>query len=453
MLTIAGNVMKKIQMIAEIINIGDELLIGQVVNTNASWMAERLNSIGIKVRQILAISDSREHIVQTIDEAFRNADVLILTGGLGPTKDDITKLTLAEYFNSPLITHEPTLRDVEEFFRMRARPITEINRRQAEIPACCEALSNSQGTAPGMWFEKEGKILVSLPGVPFEMKALMDEHVLPRLAGRINGDVIIHKTVMTQGVGESFLADLIAAWEDALPANIRLAYLPQPGIVRLRLTASGNGRMEVESALQQQLDKLLQIIPDYVFGFDNITLEEVVGTMLRQDNETLCTAESCTGGYLAHLITRVPGSSDYFRGSMIVYSNELKTKLLGVDPGLIQTHGAVSREVVEAMATEARKYLGCTYALATSGIAGPLGGSPEKPVGTVWIALATPDEVLSKKFLFGNNRERNIHISALSALNMLRLKLLDLQRKGMQGQKQDRKICTPKAQGKSQDGG
>lgn len=408
-------------MIAELINIGDELLIGQVVNTNASWLAERLNSIGIRVRQILAISDAREHIIQAIDDSFKSADVLILTGGLGPTKDDITKLTLAEYYKSPLITHAPTLKDVEEFFRLRGRPVTEINRRQADIPACCEPLSNSQGTAPGMWFESEGKILASLPGVPFEMKALMEDHVLPRLAARINGDVIIHKTIMTQGIGESMLADLIAGWEDALPANIRLAYLPQPGIVRLRLTAAGNFRESVESALKQQIEALLNIIPDYVFGYDNATLEEVVGNMLRQENKTLCIAESCTGGYLAHLVTRVPGSSDYFRGAIIAYSNELKTKILDVDSGLIHKHGAVSREVVEVMAQEARQRLGCTYALATSGIAGPAGGTPEKPVGTVWIALATPDSVISKKFLFGNNRERNIHITALSALNMLRL--------------------------------
>lgn len=408
-------------MIADIVNIGDELLIGQVINTNASWIAERLNSIGIRVRKITAIADNGNHIKCAIDEAFRFSDLVILTGGLGPTKDDITKHVLAEYYKSQLVMHEPTLEQVEQFFKLRGRAITELNRRQAEIPECCEPLSNSSGTAPGMWFEKEGKILVSIPGVPFEMQALMEDHILPRLASRINGDIIIHKTVLTQGVGESFLADLIAEWEDALPASIRLAYLPQPGIVRLRLTATGNDREMVEQAINQQLESLMKLIPGYVFGFDGDTLEGLIGKMLINLPATICTAESCTGGYLAHLITRVPGSSKYFKGSVVAYSNELKTKLLGIDPVMIKKYGAVSREVVEAMATSARKLLNCTYALAVSGIAGTGGGSDEKPVGTVWIALAGPEGVNTKRFLFGNNRERNIHITALTALNMLRL--------------------------------
>jgi nicotinamide-nucleotide amidase len=410
-------------MIADIINIGDELLIGQVINTNASWMAERLNSIGIKVRQITAIADNGDHIKSAIDEAFRFSELLILTGGLGPTRDDITKHVLAEYYKSQMVMHQPTLEQVEQFFKLRGRPITDLNRRQAEIPECCEPLSNSSGTAPGMWFEKDGKILVSIPGVPFEMKALMEDHILPKLAARINGDVIIHKTVLTQGVGESFLADLIAEWEDELPANIRLAYLPQPGIVRLRLTATGNNREIVEQEISKQLENLMKLIPGYVFGFDGDTLEGLIGNLLSELDATVCTAESCTGGYLAHMITRVPGSSEYFKGSVVAYSNELKTKLLGIEPGLIEKNGAVSREVVEVMATSARKLLNCTYALATSGIAGPTGGSDEKPVGTVWIAVAGPGGVNARHFLFGNNRDRNIHISALAALNMLRLAL------------------------------
>ncbi len=411
-------------MTAEIINIGDELLIGQVVNTNASWLAERLNSIGIRVRQVMAISDNRDHIKFSIDEAFRQSDLLILTGGLGPTKDDITKHTLAEYFGSPLVMHEPTLRHVEHFFTMRGRTITDLNRKQAEIPACCEPLPNPNGTAPGMWFEKDGKILVSVPGVPYEMKALMEDHILPRLAARINGEVILHKTILTQGAGESFLADLIATWEDALPSNIRLAYLPQPGIVRLRLTATGHDSFALEELLQQQIEELAKIIPGLIFGFDTETLEGVTGELLRSNGLSVSTAESCTGGYLAHMITRVPGSSGYFKGSMLAYSNDLKTGLLGVEPELIIRHGAVSREVVAAMARNARELMKTDYALATSGIAGPAGGTPEKPVGTVWIALAGPEDVTAKHFLFGNNRERNIHVAALSALNMLRLRLL-----------------------------
>ena len=410
-------------MIADIINIGDELLIGQVINTNASWMAERLNSIGVRVRQITAISDSGDHIKSTIDEAFRFSDLVILTGGLGPTKDDITKHVLVEYYNSRMVIHEPTLQHVEHFFKMRGRTITELNRRQAEIPECCEPLTNLNGTAPGMWFEKDDKILVSVPGVPFEMKALMEDQILPRLAARINGDVILHKTVLTQGVGESFLADLIAEWEDALPANIRLAYLPQHGMVRLRLTATGNDKEALEQSIKHQLDSLLKLIPGYVFGFDGDTLEGITGELLKWQGATICTAESCTAGYLAHMITLVPGSSGYFKGSIVAYSNELKTKLVGIDAALIQKHGAVSKEVVSEMAASAKKLLGCTFALATSGIAGPSGGTPEKPVGTVWIALAGPDGVEAKHFLFGNNRERNIHITALAALNMLRLHL------------------------------
>jgi nicotinamide-nucleotide amidase len=411
-------------MRAEIINIGDELLIGQVVNTNASWLAERLNSIGISVRQVLAISDSRSHIVSSIEEAFRKSDLLILTGGLGPTKDDITKHTLAEYFDSPMIMHEPTLRHIEHFFMMRSRAITDLNRKQAEVPDCCEPLPNPNGTAPGMWFEKGGKILVSVPGVPFEMKALMEDHVLPRLAAQINGEVILHKTILTQGAGESLLAEIIAAWEDSLPSNIRLAYLPQPGIVRLRLTATGNNRLALEELLQHQTEELKKIIPELIFGFDTETLEGVAGELLRKNGLNMSTAESCTGGYLAHMITRVPGSSGYFKGSVVAYSNDLKTSLLGVEPDIIKHYGAVSREVVTAMAQNARALIKTDYAIATSGIAGPAGGTPEKPVGTVWIALAGPEGASAQHFLFGNNRQRNIHVAALSALNMLRLRLL-----------------------------
>lgn len=411
-------------MIADIINIGDELLIGQVINTNASWMAERLNSIGIRVRQITAIADSAQHIKQSLDDALSSSELVILTGGLGPTKDDITKHVLAEYYNSNLVTHVPTLQDVEQFFKIRGRTITELNRRQAEIPECCEPLPNSKGTAPGMWFEREGKILISVPGVPFEMKALMEDHILPRLAARINGDVIIHKTILTQGVGESFLADMISDWEDALPPYIRLAYLPQPGIVRLRLTATGNNRAMLQKEIIELTDKLQHIIPGYIFGFETDTLEAIVGRMLRERKETLSTAESCTGGYLAHMITSVSGSSDYFRGSIVAYANSLKTDLLGVSSQLIEKHGAVSREVVEAMASGARNKLDASWALANSGIAGPSGGSPEKPVGTVWIALAGPKGVEANKLLLGGDRERNIHISSLSALNMLRKALI-----------------------------
>jgi nicotinamide-nucleotide amidase len=413
----------KLYMIADIINIGDELLIGQVINTNASWIAEKLNAVGIQVRQITSVSDNSNHIQTSVGEAFLHSSLIVLTGGLGPTKDDITKHTLAEYFNSKLILHEPTLKHVEEFFRMRGRPMLETNRRQAEIPECCEAIPNANGTAPGMWFEQNGKILVSVPGVPYEMKAIIEDHVLPRLAAGINGSVILHKTILTHGAGESFLAEIIEDWEDQLPQHIRLAYLPQPGMVRLRLTATGDNKPALEQALKNQIDALHSLIPDLIFGYDTETLESIIGQMLRNEKAGLCTAESCTGGYLTHLITRVPGSSDYFRGSVVAYSNELKSKLLNVEPSLIENYGAVSKEVVESMAHNARTVTGSDYAIATSGIAGPAGGSPEKPVGTVWVCVAGPMTIETKIFRFGNNRERNNHMSAVSALNMLRMML------------------------------
>lgn len=410
-------------MLCEIISIGDELLIGQVVNTNASWLASELNMIGVRIYQIRTISDSKKHIKHALKTAFKNVDLVILTGGLGPTKDDITKTTLCEFFGTDLILHEPTLYHIEQFFLNRGRALTDLNRKQAEIPANCQPLPNPNGTAPGMWFDQNGKILVSLPGVPFEMKALMTDYVLPRLAEKANGRVILHKTVLTQGVGESFLADILSPWEDGLPPHIRLAYLPQPGIVRLRLSASGQDGLLLQNQVQQEVDKLQGLISEHIFGYDNDTLELIIGQMLRDKGLTLGTAESCTGGYLAHLITSVPGSSDYFKGSVVAYSNAIKTKLLHVPDIILETQGAVSSQTAEMMASEARQILNCDYAIATTGIAGPTGGTPLKPVGTVWIALATPRKTISQRFQFGDNRERNIRRTALSALNMLRLAL------------------------------
>ena len=410
--------MKEIK--AEIISIGDELLIGQVVNTNASWMAGELNKNGIKVIRITAISDSGTDIKDAITNAELRANVILLTGGLGPTNDDITKQVLADFFNSKMVFHEPTFEQVKNIFSARKFLISEVNKKQAEIPDNCIPLFNQHGTAPGMWFEKNNKVIVSMPGVPFEMKSLFKNEVIPRLHSKFNLGYIFHKTIMTTGVGESMLAERIEEWEKKLTPNIKLAYLPQPGIVRLRLTATGKEKNELENEVTYHCRKLNDIIPDVIFGYDDIKLEEVVGKMLKSTGTTVSTAESCTGGYIAHLITSIAGSSGYFNGSIISYSNDVKINQLYVNSVVLDKKGAVSREVVEQMAIGGKKLIKSDYCIATSGIAGPDGGTDEKPVGTVWIALATPQGVHSKLFHFGEHRSRNIRRSALAALEMLR---------------------------------
>ncbi len=411
------------ELFAEIISIGDELLIGQVVNTNASWMAAELNKNGIHVVQVSAIGDNGDRIKSALDEAFKRADIVLLTGGLGPTKDDITKNVLAAYFNSEMVFHEPTYEHIKVLFRLRNYQVTEVNRMQALIPERCIPLKNNHGTAPGMWFEFGEKVAVSMPGVPFEMQTLMREEVIPRLKQKFKLGIIYHKTIMTHGFGESALAERIEAWESALPSAIKLAYLPQPGIVRLRLSISGDDELQLKEIVHQHCRQLTELIPELIFGYDDVLLEEVVGQQLKQLGKTMSAAESCTGGYLSHLLTAISGSSAYFNGSVVSYSNAAKHQLLGVPEGVIEQFGAVSQQVVELMATGARQRFFTDYALAVSGIAGPDGGTPEKPVGTVWIALATPESVQSQLFHFGEHRGRNIRRSALAALNMLRVEL------------------------------
>lgn len=412
-------------MKAEIITIGDELLIGQVVDTNSAWIARELNMVGIAVAQITSISDDHEHILKTLNEASERADVIIMTGGLGPTRDDITKIALCDFFRTHLIFDQKSFENIERIFSVRGYTMTETNRKQAEVPAACEPLLNENGTAPGMWFRQNGRIYISLPGVPFEMKALMTNHVLPLLKP-LSNRVIMHKTILTQGVGESFLADKIKDWETALPPHIKLAYLPQPGIVRLRLSASGTSEETLRSELEQEVNMLYSLIHDYIFGEDDENLESIVGQLLRDHNLKLATAESCTGGYIAHLITSIPGSSAYFEGSVISYSNEVKINSLGVKKETIEEHGAVSKETVIEMAQGVINRLNANCAIAVSGIAGPDGGTAEKPVGTVWIAVISPyTGTVTKKFLFGEHRERNIRRSALAALDLLRKQLMD----------------------------
>ena len=413
-------------MIAEVITIGDELLIGQVVDTNSAWMAEQLNLVGVKIRQIISISDDEQQILKTLDKAAQNADVVLITGGLGPTKDDITKTALCKYFHSELVFNQKAYENVERIFAKRNIPVTELNRQQAMVPEACTVLENVNGTAPGMMFSKGKVLFVSMPGVPFEMKGIMQDHVLPMLKQSSNLK-IRHRTILTEGIGESFLAAKIESWEDDLPDFIKLAYLPQPGIVRLRLTAQGEDDQILERELNCQSDKLYKLIPEFIFGEDDDTLQEIIGKLLKSKNAFLATAESCTGGYVAHLITGISGSSDYFKGSVVAYSNEIKEKILAVSSQTLEMYGAVSEETVKEMSQNLLEVMNVDYAIATSGIAGPTGGTDEKPVGTTWIAVCSKNKVVAKKYLFGEHRGRNIHRSAITTLNMLRKLLMEEQ--------------------------
>lgn len=411
-------------MKALIISIGDELLIGQTVNTNAAFIADELNKAGINVSAIYTIGDKREDIFYALHNSAKNAEITIITGGLGPTNDDITKKTLSEFFSSPLVLNESSLKNIEALFSRHGWALNEINRKQAELPKNCIPLKNELGTAPGMWFTENGKHYISLPGVPFEMKNILLNEVLPKLKELNLSGSVIHKTILTTGIGESALAERIRDWEEKLPGNIKLAYLPEPGIVKLRLSCYENITGNAEKLIIQKIKALNEFAKDFIFGFGDETLQQVAGKLLINKQQSLTTAESCTGGYLAHLITSVPGSSKYFKGSVIAYENKVKTEVLGVDESLINSYGTVSKDVVIAMAERAKNLLKSDYALATSGIAGPDGGTPEKPVGTVWVALATPEYTIAEKLMLGNDRERNIIRASVYALNMLRKALV-----------------------------
>lgn len=414
-------------MKVEIITIGDEILIGQIVDTNSAWMAQELNKIGAKVEQITTISDGIDVIKESLSEAQKRADVVLITGGLGPTKDDVTKKALAQYFNCDFTFHPEIAEHIAKLFARFGKEMSELNRLQAELPSACQPLQNNQGTAPGMWFENSEGIIVSMPGVPYEMKGLMLDHVLPLLRTKFLMPSILHKTILTMGMGESWLSERIAVWEDALHAEIKLAYLPSPGRVRLRLSAFGNDEQLLTQKLDSEVKKLLEIIPELVFGFDEETIESVVGKMLSEKGMTLSTAESCTGGMIAHKITSVAGSSRYFLGSVVSYANEVKVEELGVSEENLINYGAVSEQVVRQMAEGVRKKMKTDYSIATTGIAGPDGGTEEKPVGTVWIAVATPLHTVAHKYQFGHDRSRNIEISANTGLNMLRKELMVVQ--------------------------
>jgi nicotinamide-nucleotide amidase len=411
-------------MKAEIITIGDEILIGQVVDTNSAWMSEQLNLCGVEVFQITSVHDNHDHILTALKEASQRAQLVLITGGLGPTKDDITKKVLCEYFNTELVFHPEILEHVKTLLTQRNVAINQLNRDQALLPASCTILHNPVGTAPGMWFEKDGVIYVSMPGVPFEMEAIMSGEVLPRLKKMNLAESIVHKTILTQGIPESMLAETIAKWEENLPEYIKLAYLPSPTGVRLRLSAYGTDEAALRAETEKQVTELQKIIPEYIYGYDNQSMSEVIGRLLIEMQQTMAVAESCTGGYISHLVTEVPGCSAYYNGSVTAYSNEVKVNVLGVSQSSLDQFGAVSRQVAEEMASGVQKLMKADFAVATTGIAGPDGGTQEKPVGTVWIAVAGHNRVVSQKFTFRHNRERNIIRSAQAALNMLRQLIL-----------------------------
>lgn len=409
---------------AEIMTIGDEILFGQITDTNTQWIGSELTSIGIRPVRKLSVGDNQQDILDALEEFFKRADVLIITGGLGPTKDDITKHTLCQFFDTELAINEDALALITGFFEKRGRPMTELNRQQAAVPLACTYLRNDWGTAPGMWFEKEGKVVISLPGVPHEMKNLMTYRVIPRLKEFFQAPVIQHKIIRTIGIGESFLADIIEDWENNLPSHIKLAYLPHFGQVRLRLTATGEASEQLTIELEEEVAKVLPLISNYVYGYDDDELEYVIGKILQAQNATLSTAESCTGGFVSQKITSIPGSSGYFLGSVVAYANSVKVNTLGVSTETLEAYGAVSEQTATAMAEGARKLMNSTFAIATTGVAGPGGGTSEKPVGTVWIACATPEKTYTRLLKLTNHRTINVELTSTYVLDLLRKSIL-----------------------------
>lgn len=413
-------------MLAEIITIGDEILIGQIIDTNSAFIAHQLNQIGVSVYQITSIQDERNHILKAFEEAESRADVIIITGGLGPTKDDITKLTLCEYFGDTLVESKEVLAHVEALFKNYiSTPISDMNRRQALVPSKAIVLKNAYGTAPGMWIKRNGKVFISLPGVPFEMKSLIQNEVIPRLVNEFHRPFILHRTLITYGVGESAIAEKIEAWENALPPFIKLAYLPNLGKVRLRLTAKGTDKEGIGIAVDEEIRKLYEIIGDIIFGEDqNGALEEVVGKTLAKMQYTLATAESCTGGAIAERITSVPGASAYFKGSVVSYATESKIKVLHVPEKVINDDSVVSEAVAKAMAQNVKELFNTDFAISTTGNAGPTKGDSDADVGTVYIAIASPSGVYAEKFMMGNHRERIVQKAVNKSFELLQKEIL-----------------------------
>ncbi|MEO1653127.1 MAG: competence/damage-inducible protein A [Bacteroidota bacterium] len=413
--------MKKVR--AEIITIGDEILYGQITDTNSQFISNEMDKIGVKVIRQSSVGDEREVIISALQEAEQRADLILMTGGLGPTKDDITKKTLAEYFDTTLVINDQVLAMIEGYFKKRGREMKESNRLQAALPQACEPIFNRLGTAPGMWFEKEGKVFISMPGVPQEMKILLTENIVLKIQDFFQTPVIQHRLVRTFGAGESLLAEMIEEWEDALPDHIGLAYLPRWGEVKLRLTGTGNDKKQLDRELQEEIEKLVPLIEKHVYGYDEMTLPQAVGELLVEKGLSIASAESCTGGHIGHLITLVPGSSRYFMGGIIAYSNEVKQQQLGVKAETLKNFGAVSEETIREMAENVRKHLNTDIGVASSGIAGPGGGSPEKPVGTVWVAYADAQGTFAKKLQLTPDRSININLTSNIVLDMVRRRL------------------------------
>jgi nicotinamide-nucleotide amidase len=413
-------------MKATIITIGDEILIGQIVDTNSGFIAKSLDRIGVEINEMISISDSKKHILDTFEKLQNTVDLVIVTGGLGPTKDDVTKKTFCDYFDDELVVDPDVLAHVtnliEGFYK---RPITQINKDQALVPSRCTVLHNQVGTAPGMWMKKENTVFISLPGVPFEMKYLVENEIIPKVVREYKRPYIIHKTILTYGQGESLVAERLEDWENNLPEFIKLAYLPSPGSVRLRLSARGTDKEKLEAAIEENVKALDVIIHDIIVGFEeDETLEVVIGKILAKQNKTIATAESCTGGKIAQLLTSVAGASNYFKGSVVSYATSVKTDVLGVSDDLIKECSVVSGEVVSAMALSVKKIMKTDYAIATTGNAGPSKGDSNAEVGTVFIALATPTQVIVEEFNFGQPREKVIDRTVIKSLEMLQKEIL-----------------------------
>jgi nicotinamide-nucleotide amidase len=411
---------------ATIITIGDELLIGQVIDTNSAFIAQALNKIGVAVVNRIAVGDDAEAIKDALDAAAVKNKIVIITGGLGPTADDITKPLLNNYFGGKLVVHEPSLAHITYIFEeIHKRPMIDRNRKQAEVPNVCEVLFNEKGTAPGMLFKKNGVFFFSLPGVPHEMKWLTETHVIPIIQKNFSSNFIGHRTLLTAGIGESFLAELIAPFEQALPSEIKLAYLPNFGMVRLRLTGSNSDEQILNKTLNSLFESLKKAVVDYLVIDADEPMEVVVGNLLKAKNHTVATAESCTGGYIGHLLSKHAGSSQFYTGGIISYDNRIKSEFLDVSPSILQTVGAVSKEAVEQMALAVRAKMGTDYAISVSGIMGPSGQTDEKPLGMVWIGVANKEKVVSKLFYLRFDRARNIEVTATQAINLLRLLIIN----------------------------
>ena len=411
-------------MKAEIITIGDELLIGQTIDTNSAWIGAELSQAGFDICRKISIHDKREDILDAVSEAVSKYDIVLITGGLGPTSDDITKQTLCDIFDGTLVVNTTVLSMINEMMLRRGIPMNEINRKQAEVPDSCRVLYNKMGTAPGMWFEKEGTIFISMPGVPYEMKYIMNEHVLPELKKRFHSQVVIHRNIMTYGTSESRLAEILTGFEKSLPAAIKLAYLPSYGIIKLRLTGTGQSKEVVENIVNEQVIKLYSIIPQFIYSEIDEQIENYIANLLKERKLTICTAESCTGGKIAQMLTSIPGSSQYYKGSVIAYDNGIKTSFLNVPEEMMADYGAVSEQVAAKMAIEVRKKFNTDYSVATSGIAGPEGGSEFKPVGTVYIAVSSDNGVITERYVFSKDRISNINRFSIASLNLLRKQIL-----------------------------